>query len=81
MLLVSASVACDNDGPKNQGPVTDAAPQEISLKQLTQDWFAQAPNDTPPSPNGLNIVDDTQEDPNTFDNLLTTGQSGNTDTN
>lgn len=72
-------LACDDKGQRAQ-PEADNAMQDISLRQLTLDWFAQAPTDNPPSPNGLNIVDDTGEDPTSFDELLATGQSGQVDT-
>lgn len=68
LLLFLLLVSCDDDpAPVDTG---------VSFTQITNMWFEQEADASPPSPNGLEIIYDAEDNEMAFDNLLATEQSG-----
>lgn len=74
VVLVTAAglAACKEDDTTTVPPSTSAAaPTEFSV--LAEQAFAQAPNSTPVTINGLNIFDDVYDQPDAFAALIASG--------
>ena len=74
-LLLGLLSAC-SDSNNNSNGSSEAMEEKVSFTELSRGWFDQDQNDAPPSAEDIDFLFDADENPDAFNDLLTSMNSG-----